>query len=179
MKVIVAGYGPVGEATYSALQGRMRVIIDDPYKDHSVTPADIEDVDGVVVCVATPQRDDGTCTTDNVRDVFKKYGKTKYLVKSAIDPVWLSKHHDEFGGSVTVSPEFLRGSHQWGNPTEEFLNQEFAIYGGPDARWWDEMFRPALKKMERVNQIEVIKLTEEDFVRKLENCIQFGPFMLI
>ena len=164
MKIAIAGYGPVGVATYAALDGRMDVFVDDPYKDRVHTDTE---VDGVVVCVATPQNPDGSCGTQNVRDVLRKYGKTKFLIKSAIDPVWLSEHHDEFGGSVTVSPEFLRGSHQWGSPTEEFLNQEFAIYGGPDARWWDEMFAPAMKKLK---EVKYCSRDQAAFAKYVENC---------
>ena len=31
-----------------------------------------------------------------------------------------------------------------------------------------------VKNMEKSNQLHVIKLTDRDFVRNLENCIQFG-----
>jgi len=152
MKIIVTGYGPVGQAVRSVLlSGGHQVIVDDPYPKYGrryiTVPADLENVDGVVVCVSTPQREDGSCETQNVRDVLRKYGKTKFLIKSAVDPVWLSQHHDEFGGSVTVSPEFLGSSNQFRDPAEEFINQTFAIYGGPDARWWDELFRRSLPKL--------------------------------
>ena len=165
MKIVIAGYGPVGVATHSALYGRMDVVIDDPYKERVVT--DVTGVDGVVVCVATPQLEDGSCGTQNVKDVLRKYGATRFLIKSAVDPVWLSKNHDEFGGSVTVSPEFLRGSHQWGDPTEEFINQEFAIYGGPDARWWDEMFSPAMKNLK---EVKYCSRDQAAFAKYVENC---------
>ena len=167
MKIIIAGYGPVGVAIRHALKDRMRVIIDDPYKDHITTPADIEDVDGVVVCVATPQLEDGSCGTRNVRDVLRKYGKTKFLIKSAVDPVWLRGYHDHFGGSVTVSPEFLGSSNCYRNPTDEFLNQEFAIFGGPDARWWDELFRPSLPNLKTV---KYCTRDQAAFGKYLENC---------
>ncbi len=31
-----------------------------------------------------------------------------------------------------------------------------------------------IKNMEKTNSLQVIKLTDSDFVRSLENCIQFG-----
>lgn len=167
MKIVIAGYGPVGKACEEALRRRMDVIIDDPYLDEAYTVHDTKDVDGVVVCVATPQNEDGSCHTQNVTDVLRKYGATKFLIKSAVDPVYLSKAHDSFGGSVTVSPEFLRGSHQWGNPTDEFLNQEFAIYGGPDARWWDELFAPSLP---RLTQVKYCSRDQAAFGKYVENC---------
>ena len=166
MKIVIAGYGPVGQATHAALNDRMEVFLDDPWQGKMLIHPP-KDIDGVVVCVATPQREDGSCETQNVQDVLRKYGKTKFLIKSAVDPVWLRGYHDHFGGSVTVSPEFLRGSHQWGSPTEEFLNQEFAIYGGPDARWWDEMFRPAMKNLK---QVKFCSRDQAAFAKYVENC---------
>ena len=168
MKIVVAGYGPVGVAIKESFRDRkVQVIVDDPYKDYITTPADMEDLDGVVVCVATPQNPDGSCDTQNVKDVLRKYGRTKFLIKSAVDPVWLSQHHDEFGGSVTVSPEFLGSSNAYRSPTDEFLNQEFAIFGGPDARWWDELFRPSLPKLETV---KYCTRDQAAFGKYLENC---------
>ena len=36
-----------------------------------------------------------------------------------------------------------------------------------------------VKNMERANNLHVIKLTDSDFVRTLENCIQFGTPVLL
>ena len=36
-----------------------------------------------------------------------------------------------------------------------------------------------VKNMERPNNLHVIKLTDGDFVRTLENCIQFGTPVLL
>ena len=36
-----------------------------------------------------------------------------------------------------------------------------------------------IKNMERANNLHVIKLTDSDFVRTLENCIQFGTPILL
>ena len=36
-----------------------------------------------------------------------------------------------------------------------------------------------IKNMERRHQLEVVKLSDGDYVRKLENCIQFGLPVLL
>ena len=168
MRIVIAGYGPVGQAIKEALSDRnMQVFVDDPVKGYASTPADMNDIDGVVICVATPQLLNGACDPQNVKDVLSKYGDTKFLIKSAIDPVWLREHHNLFGGSVTVSPEFLRGSNAFGNPTDEFLNQTYAIYGGPDARWWDELFRPSLPKL---TDVKYCSRDQAAFGKYVENC---------
>ena len=165
MKIVIAGYGFVGKAIHAALvqHKNVELIIDDPaigYDNQDCYP------DAVVVCVATPQRKDGSCDTDNVNAVFNKYGDVKYLIKSAVDPVWLKYHANAFKGSYTYSPEFLRGSHAHGKPNEEFRNQTFAIYGGDDCRWWDELFQAVLPNCK---DVRYLTLEQAAFAKYLEN----------
>lgn len=170
MKIVVAGYGPVGQAVVEATiqhPGEIDYFIDDHAKGYEVDPVLLDTPDGVVVCVATPMRKDGTCNTDHVKEVFQKYGDTKYLIKSAVDPVWLSQYAKAFKGSYTYSPEFLRGSHAHGDPTQEFLNQTFAIYGGDDCRWWDEFFRACLPNLK---DVKYGTLEQAAFAKYVENC---------
>lgn len=172
MKIVVAGYGPVGIAVSAALELRsgVEVFVDDPakgfnyYRDEQIDPPD-----GVVVCVATPMREDGSCNTDNVRDVFDKYGHVKYLIKSAVDPVWLSDIHTHYDGRyrLTYSPEFLASSNINRSPTDEFLNQTFAIYGGDDCRFWDELLKPSLPLLK---EVKYCSLEQASFGKYVENC---------
>jgi len=170
MKIVIAGYGPVGEAVHYALEQRsgLDVFIDDPakgyncYRDEHIDPPD-----GVIVCVATPMREDGTCNTDHVEEVFNKYGNTKYLIKSAVNPIWLHWEAGVRHASFTYCPEFLRGSHAHANPTDEFMNQEFAIFGGDDCRYWDELFRSVLPKLKNV---KYGTLEQASFAKYVENC---------
>ena len=169
MKVVIAGYGFVGKAVHAALiqHKNVQLFIDDPAQGHNYyRDEQIDPVDAVVVCVATPARKNGTCNTDNVEDVFNKYGDVKYLIKSAVDPVWLKYHANAFKGSYTYSPEFLRGSHSHGKPNEEFRNQTFAIYGGDDCRWWDELFQAVLPNCK---DVRYLTLEQAAFAKYLEN----------
>jgi len=70
MKIIVAGYGPVGVATAAALENHPNVdlYIDDPYKGHDYDPEGLEPPVGVIICVATPMDPEtGKCTTKKCR----------------------------------------------------------------------------------------------------------------
>ena len=183
MKIVVAGYGPVGQAVAEALYGRgIDVLIDDPAMGHENFTYHGYDVDGVVICVATPQREDGTCNTDNVRDVLDKYRGSRFLIKSAVDPVWLKTIHQVTYSApsetswkeqkdnpldITYSPEFLASSNVNRDPTEEFLNQTFAIYGGDSPRWWDELFRPSLPYLK---EVKYCTLEQAAFAKYVENC---------
>lgn len=169
MNIVIAGYGFVGQAVHAALENHSKVnlFIDDPAKGFNYYRDDhIDPPDAVVVCVATPPNPDGSCDIDNVCDVFEKYGPVKYLIKSAVDPVWISQYAKVFKGSYTYSPEFLRGSHTHGKPTDEFMNQTFAIYGGSDCRWWDELFKAVLPNL---TEVRYLTLEQAAFAKYLEN----------
>lgn len=167
MKLVIAGNGAVGKAVSECLRDdRLDIFVDDPAKGYEVDPYLLEP-DGVVVCVATPMREDGTCNTDNVNDVFDKYGDTKYLIKSAVDPVWLDRESKRRPGSFTYSPEFLGSSNINRNPTQEFLKQTFAIYGGDDPRFWDELFKPFLSDLK---EVKYCTLQQAAFAKYVENC---------
>lgn len=70
---------------------------------------------------------------------------------------------------------------QWtisGLPTDSFSIENGIITA--NARRWPLMIDPQgqankwIKNMEKANNLHIIKLTDSDFVRTLENCIQFG-----
>ena len=167
IRIVVAGYGPVGRALYEVLNRDLNhdMYIDDPYKFNELEISEKEWPHAVVVAVATPKGPDGKCDTSNVNDVFEKYGKApKYLVKSAVDPVYLSKMGEE-GYNITYSPEFLKGSTS-GDPTADFLNSELAIYGGGSMRWWHEKLKPYFTDLKVVRYTS---LEQAAFAKYVEN----------
>jgi len=169
MKIIVVGYGPVGQATASALRNHPNVdlFIDDPAMGHMYNHGEysgLTEPDGVIICVATPMDPDtGACTVDNVRDVMDKYEGTKILIKSTTDPVWLRDNCNE---DVTFCPEFLKGT-TGADPTREFLEGEFAIYGGGHMRFWHELFKPVLPNLKTV---KFVTLEQAAFAKYTLNC---------
>ena len=173
MKVIVAGYGPVGRAVEYVLRkrGNLEVFVDDPLKDFEYdiatlrTNSSYEEPDAVVVCVATPMRENGSCETGNVRDVFDKYGPgPKYLIKSAVDPLFLDDMSILY--DLTVSPEFLGSSNINRDTQEEFEYQTYAIYGGESPRFWDELFKPVLPAL---HTVKYCTLQQAAFAKYVEN----------
>lgn len=167
IKIVIAGYGPVGIAVEAALATHPHVetFIDDPFLGHEYDPSIGDPVDGVVICVATPSASDGFCDCSNVDAVFEKYGfETRFLVKSAVDPIYIADFSPR--GMTTISPEFLRGT-TGADPTAEFLNQEFAIYGGGQMRWWHEIFKPCLPKLKNVR---FLSAPQAAFAKYVENA---------
>lgn len=173
MKIIIAGYGPVGQAMHYALEqrGDCEIFIDDPklgyiynHGEYNNSRASgITPPDGVIICVATPAMEDGRCNTEHVNDVCEKYHGTRTLIKSTVDPYWLSFNSEKY---VTFSPEFLRGTIG-SNPTQEFMDSEFAIYGGGEMRWWYELFKPVLTKC---HNVKFCSLEQAAFAKYVENC---------
>ena len=55
MKIVIAGYGPVGQSIEHVLRQHAGVdlYIDDPYKGANFPSDQAHTVDGVIVCVAT------------------------------------------------------------------------------------------------------------------------------
>ncbi|CAG5124201.1 unnamed protein product, partial [Candidula unifasciata] len=70
-----------------------------------------------------------------------------------------------------------------GLPTDNFSLENGIIIS--NARRWPLLIDPQgqankwVKNMEKANNLHVIKLTDADFVRTLENCIQFGTPVLL
>ena len=87
--------------------------------------------------------------------------------------------NSSFSLSSTLGEQVL--IRQWkifGLPTDSFSIENGIITS--NARRWPLMIDPQgqankwIKNMEKANNLHVIKLTDPDFVRTLENCIQFG-----
>ena len=85
----------------------------------------------------------------------------------------------EFSLTTTLGdPVKIREWTIAGLPTDSFSVENGIITS--NARRWPLMIDPQgqankwIKNMEKANNLHVIKLTDSDFVRTLENCIQFG-----
>jgi dynein heavy chain len=91
---------------------------------------------------------------------------------------------EEFSLSATLGePVKIREWNISGLPTDSFSVDNGIIIS--NARRWPLMIDPQgqankwVKNMEKANNIHVIKLSDSDFVRTLENCIQFGTPVLL
>lgn len=187
MNIVIAGYGTVGESIFRTLDGRkgLNLFIDDPHKGYdnvnrngfvqigtSPAPSYRTDVnakvDAVIVCVSTPPRStDGSCNTTNVFNVLDKYIGIPCLIKSAIDPKELVQKYSIDEARITYSPEFLGGSNVNRDANNEFKNQTFAIYGGDDCRFWDELLSPSLPELK---DVRYTTLEQAAFSKYVENC---------
>eukprot|EP00118_Oscarella_pearsei_P018868 m.196512 g.196512 ORF g.196512 m.196512 type:complete len:4008 (+) comp39530_c1_seq1:67-12090(+) len=105
--------------------------------------------------------------------------------------LWLKECRTE---DIPCSPEFslsttlgdavkIRAWNIAGLPTDSFSIDNGIMIS--NARRWPLMIDPQgqankwVKNMEKKNNLHVVKLTDADFVRTLENCIQFGTPVLL
>jgi UDPglucose 6-dehydrogenase len=108
MKITIAGYGYVGKAYNALLKDYDITIVDPKLGDNRVSP----DTDAVIICVATPQSDDGTCNMKNVFDVMSDIPiKVPVLIKSTISlDGWKELNEKYSEHMITFSPEYLRAA---------------------------------------------------------------------
>lgn len=159
--IIVAGYGPVGKAIANALTTNFKfnVLIVDPNVESTMDKkiydsvieayetSNVESISGVIVCVATPMREDGSCNYTNVIDVCEeaKYmsNSMPILIKSTTDIEVLETLSQEY--LITFSPEFISSSTV-SNTNVQYLSHTFEIYGSNhfgQCRYWESVFRDA------------------------------------
>lgn len=137
MNITIAGYGFVGIAHEAVLKDRFNTTIYDPFKGY----ADIGNPDGVIVCVSTPQSDDGSCNYDNVIDVISKISETTpVLIKSTISVEGWQIIKQRFPKHLLAfSPEFLRAA----SAIEDFKNTRHIYMAGDEIGFWHAVFRVA------------------------------------
>lgn len=147
MKITIAGYGFVGQAHEAALKDTVEVTIYDPalgYTDFG-TPA------GMVVCVSTPQSEDGACYADNVIDVVGRVEPgTPVLIRSTVSLEGWQRLRELYPNhNLTFAPEFLRAA----SAVEDFLATREMYMGGDDVGFWHAVFRVAFDDDKFTTQI--------------------------
>lgn len=148
MKIIIAGYGFVGQAVANALKNQHEIIIHDPkYTDYKII--DHRDADGIVVCVPTPTTHSGACDVSCIADVLDNVPiYMPVLIKSTVTPGVVQGLKEIYPDhSVVYSPEFLRAK----TANSDFVNQKYIILGGEDPEgFWQELFQTSLPNCKMV-----------------------------
>lgn len=135
-KIGIAGYGFVGQAHHEALKDYYEVLISDPTKGYY---DDLRHCDCVIICVATPQAEDGTCYMQNVYDVLNDLKNVPVLIKSTISLIGWQYIQRTFL-KVSFSPEFLRAE----SALEDFRENNTILIGGDSVHFWQEIFLNAM-----------------------------------
>jgi len=132
--MIIAGYGFVGKAHELLFKDRRReIVIYDPPKGME---ADLQNTSAIVVCVPTPQSEDGTCDMSAVYDVVSKIKETTpVLIKSTISLQGWQELKTRFPQHrLCFSPEFLRAA----NFMNDVKDLDSVILSGDTEYWRDQ-----------------------------------------
>lgn len=134
MKITIAGYGFVGKAHLALLKDNHDIEIVDPaVNNNSIS----QDTDGVIICVSTPQGEDGSCCMDNVVDVIKASPDVPILIKSTISIEGWKMLQERFPNRMlNFSPEFLRAA----TAVEDLKSMDLMLIGGTSCNFWCKVF---------------------------------------
>jgi nucleotide sugar dehydrogenase len=143
MKIGVIGQGFVGNAVYQKFKDYYTVLTYDLDETKcNATEQQVFDCEVVFVCLPTPMKKDGGCSTfiiDPVLAAINANSKTDVVViKSTVIPGTVENWNKTYGNiQVVHNPEFLTER----NAVQEFNNQTRVILGGP---------RPATTKLKQI-----------------------------
>jgi len=153
----IIGMGFVGGAVYNAMKDAYYLNVIDPHKGDEDIPSKYNNVDGFIICVPTPEGKYGCCDDHLVTDYIERIrlqSDKPILIKSTTDIDTLRDIRDE---NVTFSPEFLVAA----NANEDFANQDFAIFGGDNGRFWYNV----LNSVCNIKQVRFTDIVTAGFVK--------------
>lgn len=141
MKLTIAGYGFVGKAHENIFKSVADITIVDPkFNTNQISHFE----DAVVICVATPQSEDGSCEMRHVRDVLAQTSVvTPVLIKSTLSlDGWRLIRKLYPNHQITFSPEFLREATY----LQDIQNVTNIMLGGGQEQFWVELFTRAYNR---------------------------------
>tara|TARA_R110000772_G_scaffold53810_1_gene123038 strand:+ start:988 stop:1767 length:780 start_codon:yes stop_codon:yes gene_type:complete len=136
MNLGIIGYGFVGNAHGDLLKGSYNIIVSDPPKDHHIGDRKL---DAAIVCVSTPEAEDGRCNFSNVISALRDLpNEIPVLIKSTISIEAWDLIQETFPEKrITFSPEYLRAE----TAAEDMKSAKVFHVGGADPDFWWEIFQ--------------------------------------
>jgi UDPglucose 6-dehydrogenase len=154
MKITIAGYGFVGKAYKALLQDDYKniQIVDPKFTSEQIA----HDTEAVIICVATPQSEDGTCNMQHVLEVMEDVPLTApVLIKSTISlEGWRELVTKYPNHAITFSPEYLRAA----SAVEDLKNTTTVHFSSTGKlHFWCKIFERVMFNFEsRVAEPEVL-----------------------
>ena len=144
-RLLIIGYGVVGQAVYEGLVENNTIDLLDIEPNDDI---DYSSYDGIIICLPTPQGPRGECDDMMVeqyhRSIRMEVPAVPILIKSTISPELVELLEDD--QEVTYNPEFLTEA----DSNKEFCHQKFAIFGGHHCRSWYELYINSGIKIDKV-----------------------------
>lgn len=139
----IVGFGYVGQAVESFLSSECKTRVYDKFKKKQFDLDTLEDVvresQIIFVCVPTPMKKDGSCSTHIIESVLedikivaqtvnRDVNEFVLVLKSTVWPGFTKEMNRKTGLRITFSPEFLTEA----NSIEDFENINRVLFGGAD-----------------------------------------------
>jgi UDPglucose 6-dehydrogenase len=144
-RLLIIGYGVVGQAVYEGLVENNIIDLLDIEPNDDI---DYSSYDGIIICLPTPQGPRGECDDMMVeqyhRSIRMEVPAVPILIKSTISPELVELLEDD--QEVTYNPEFLTEADSY----KQFCHQKFAIFGGHHCRSWYELYINSGIKIDKV-----------------------------
>jgi UDPglucose 6-dehydrogenase len=161
--IVIAGFGFVGRAHYEVFKGRHALVIVDPL--HSTNKLDeLENIDGIICCVATPEDKTGGCDITSVMDVLSKSSEdVPVLIKSTIDLQGWNEIKERFPNrNITFSPEFLKAT----SSVSDLATTTQFILAGENVLFWRDFY----KKHNNRSKFLLLSVEEAILVKYFRNA---------
>jgi UDPglucose 6-dehydrogenase len=131
-KIGIIGYGYVGKAFHSFFKNHYDVLIYDPLYTSSSTKEEINKCNLAVVCVPTPEKEDGSCDTSIVEETIGWLTTELILLKSTVEIGTTDRLIKTYNKEIVFSPEFAGESKYWTPDgfTTDVKQTPFFIFGG-------------------------------------------------
>jgi len=166
----IIGLGFVGNAIKEAMDIKcsLRLIDNDPKKSHH-SYKDLENCDGVFVCVPTPQDDDGTCDVSILEDVLEKLSRMSYhgvVISKCTAPPDVYEQLNLKYPNLVHAPEFLTAA----NAVKDYATGSFAIIGGRVMAYKREAERLIRLGQQHLNHVSYCTIGEASLAKYAINC---------
>ena len=132
IKIGIIGYGYGGKAFHNFFKNHYEVLIYDPLYIMSCTKKEINDCDLGVICVPTPENEDGSCNTSVVEETVSWLNTQLILLKSTVEIGTTDRLIKTYNKEIVFSPEFAGESKYWTPDgfTNDVKQTPFFIFGG-------------------------------------------------
>jgi UDPglucose 6-dehydrogenase len=168
IKIGIVGLGFVGSAIRDSLEDMFHdLILVDPPKGLPNTYKDLENCEGVFICVPSPSADDGSCDSsilESALDELKNFDGVIISKTTATPSVYenLSKKYK----NLVHAPEFLTAA----NPSRDYALGKFAIIGGSVPAWIREAERLIRLGQKSLTEIKYCTPAEASLAKYTINC---------
>ena len=167
-KIGIIGFGVVGQAVCNAYRETyMQVKIIDPPKGYSIDYNELNDCDGVFICVPSPAHQDGSCNTEILESVLTKLENFNGVIisKTTASPAVYETLSTKYKNLVHA-PEFLTAA----NAKVDYLLGEFAIIGSSVPVWAREAERIIKIGQKQLKSINHCSVAEASIAKYTINC---------